>query len=77
MDDMRPVWRLQWGTPADLEKWNRNGVPYMSGDRLTSLVNEVRKAGFEAGEQQGRYNLRQAVEKGEIAPIGPLTEGAS
>lgn len=69
---LKPIWRLQWADDDTLKSWFDKGVPFMAGERLTTMVQEAQARGYEQGEQQGRVNLRQAIESGEVEPIHPL-----
>jgi hypothetical protein len=64
-----PVWRLQWAEPRTLRQWGELGIPMVTNCRLERIVNDAYSHGWESGEQQGRANLRIAIENGTVEPI--------
>lgn len=68
------IWRCQWGAAEDIERWQKQGVPCITADRLADTMGKAYEQGFERGKDRGRYEMRQDIEQGRIEPIEPLRD---
>lgn len=70
-DEMVSVWRLQWIRRSELKRWQSDGVPAYTRERLDSLIQGAYEAGWKDGEMTGRYNHRVGIENGNLEPVTP------
>lgn len=63
---MKQVWRLQWATDRGLKEFEKNGTVFYTGDHLEKVINETYDQGFKDGQQQGRFDFRNDLEKGSL-----------
>lgn len=69
---MIQIWRCQWGTAEEIERLRKNGTPLITADRLAANMGKAADAAFERGKSRGRFEMREDIEQGRVAPVEVL-----